>query len=63
MQRVGGGYTMYFNNKNKRSGSLFQGKFKAKHIDSDTYLKRILAYVGYNNIVHNICEVGFYRSV
>ena len=62
MQRVGGGYTMYFNNKNKRSGSLFQGKFKAKHIDSDTYLKHILAYVGYNNIVHNIYEVGFYRS-
>jgi len=30
MQRMGG-YTKYFNNKNKRSGALFQGKFKSAH--------------------------------
>ncbi len=54
MQRIAGGYTMYFNQKYERSGVLFQGKFKANHIDSDEYLKHILAYVGFNNIVHNI---------
>src|ERR1700686_1992234 len=37
MQRLGTGYTMYFNEKNKRSGSLFQGKFKSKHINSNAY--------------------------
>src|SRR3989344_6008505 len=38
MQRLGTGYTMYFNERNKRSGSLFQGKFKSKHINSNEYL-------------------------
>ncbi len=62
MQRVGGGYTMYFNQKYERSGSLFQGKFKAHHVDSDEYLKHIIAYVGYNNIVHNIDDKKLYRT-
>lgn len=62
MQRIGGGYTMYFNKKNQRSGSLFQGNFKAKHIDSNLYLKHILAYVAYNNIVHNLHDKNLYRS-
>ncbi len=62
MQRIGGGYTMYFNQKYQRSGSLFQGVFKAKIIDSDSYLKHILAYVSYNNIVHDIADKNLYRS-
>ena len=37
-------YAMYFNKKNERTGTLFEGKFKAKHIDSDEYLKYIFAY-------------------
>ena len=31
-QRLGTGYTGHYNEKNNRNGSLFQGKFKAKHI-------------------------------
>lgn len=62
MQRIGGGYTMYFNQKNNRSGSLFQGKFKAKLIETDNYLRHILAYVTYNNLVHNIRDRNLYRS-
>jgi putative transposase len=62
MQRVGGGYTMYFNQRYERSGSLFQGKFKARLVDSDYYLKNILAYVTYNYIVHDISDKNLYRS-
>jgi putative transposase len=62
MQRVGGGYTMYFNQKYERSGSLFQGVFKAKIIDSDSYLRHILAYVTYNYYVHDISDKNLYRS-
>lgn len=62
LQRVGGGYTMYFNQKYQRSGSLFQGKFKSKLIDSDLYLKHILAYVRYNNIVRDIFDTKLYRT-
>ena len=53
MQRLGG-YTMYFNEKNKRSGSLFQGRYKAKHIASNDYLLHLSAYVSLNNEVHQL---------
>lgn len=48
MKRLGG-YTSYFNNKYKRSGALFQGKFKSKHIDSDSYLHHLSVYINLNN--------------
>lgn len=50
MKRLGG-YTWYFNNRHNRSGALFQGKFKSSHIDSDTYLLHVSAYVNLNNRV------------
>jgi REP element-mobilizing transposase RayT len=53
MQRLGNGYTKYFNNKNNRSGVLFQGKFKSIHISSNEYLLRVSAYVNLNNKVHS----------
>ncbi len=49
MQRLGNGYTKYFNNRHKRSGVLFQGKFKSKHIDSNEYLMHLSAYINANN--------------
>lgn len=54
MQRIGTGYTNYFNNKHERSGGLFQGKFKAIHIDSNEYLLHISAYVNLNDRVHQL---------
>jgi len=54
MKRLNGGYAWYFNNKNKRSGALFQGKFKAKHINTNEYLLRLSAYVNLNNFVHKL---------
>jgi len=53
MQKLGTGYTMYFNNKQKRSGVLFQGKFKSKHIDSNEYLLKLSSYVNLNNCDEN----------
>lgn len=44
------GYSMYFNKKNDRSGALFQGSFKAEHIDSDEYLKYIYSYIHLNPV-------------
>lgn len=48
MQRLGMGYAKYFNNRRKRSGTLFQGKFKARHIDSNEYLLHVSSYVNLN---------------
>lgn len=52
MQRLGTGYTKYFNHKYERSGVLFQGKFKAIHVNSNEYLLHLSAYVNLNDKVH-----------
>lgn len=52
MRRLGSGYTKYFNEKYKRSGTLFQGTFKAVHIESNEQLLHDSAYVNLNNKVH-----------
>ena len=44
------GYSMYFNMKNDRSGALFQGTFKAEHVDNDEYLKYLYSYIHLNPI-------------
>ena len=54
MHRLGTGYTKYFNNKHRRSGSLFQNIFKSSHIDSNEYLLHSSAYVNLNDRVHKI---------
>jgi hypothetical protein len=61
MKRLGG-YTKYFNNKYKRSGVLFQGKFKSVHIDSNEYLLHASVYVNLNNQVHQLKQREFLSS-
>ena len=65
MKRLGGGYTYYFNEKYEKSGSLFQGKYKSKHIADDIYLKHISIYVNLNYKVHKYrgpTSISFYSS-
>lgn len=50
MQKLTTGYTMYFNKVNKRVGPLFQGRFKARHVDRDEYLKYLFAYIHLNPV-------------
>ena len=52
MQKVGTGYTMYFNKKYKRTGSLFGGRFKSKYIETGEQLNYVGVYVNLNNRVH-----------
>jgi len=52
MHKLSTGYTMYFNDKNKRAGSLFQGRYKSIHIDSNEYLLHLSVYVNLNDKVH-----------
>lgn len=44
-------YAKYFNTKYTRVGPLFQGRFKAKLIDSESYLLQLSAYI-HRNPVH-----------
>jgi putative transposase len=48
MQKLGGGYTMYFNKKYERSGVLFQGKFKAVLVENDAQLLHLPYYIHSN---------------
>ncbi len=52
MHRLSTGYTNYFNEKYERSGSLFQGTYKAIHISSNEYLLHLSVYVNWNYKVH-----------
>lgn len=48
LQSVFTAYTMYFNKKYKRVGTLFQGVYKAAKIDNDSYLLHITRYIHMN---------------
>lgn len=50
MQKVFTGYTMYFNKKYARTGALFSGTYKSKHLNTDEYFKHALQYVLFNPI-------------
>jgi len=50
MQKILTAYSMYFNKKYKRTGGLFEGKFKSQHLDIDRYLKYIFSYIHLNPI-------------
>ncbi|MEK7194105.1 MAG: transposase [Patescibacteria group bacterium] len=52
MHKLGMGYSKYFNTKYARIGALFQGKFGAKHIDSNEYLLHLSAYINLNGKAH-----------
>ncbi|MEK7211517.1 MAG: transposase [Patescibacteria group bacterium] len=50
MTKLGAGYANYFNTKYERTGSLFEGTFKAKHIDNDAYLTHLTKYIHLNPV-------------
>ena len=50
MQKLLTAYSMYFNKRHERTGTLFEGKFKAEHADNDNYLKYLFAYIHLNPI-------------
>lgn len=50
MQKLLTSYSSYFNLKHKRTGKLFEGSFRATHIDNDRYLHYLYAYVHLNPV-------------
>jgi len=43
-------YSMYFNKKYKRTGSLYEGIFKSSHAGNDNYLKYLYSYIHLNPV-------------
>ncbi|MFH1822871.1 MAG: hypothetical protein ABH830_04170, partial [Patescibacteria group bacterium] len=50
------GYTKYFNYKHKRTGSLFEGTYKAIQIKTDNYLLYLSGYINGNSEIHKIAK-------
>ena len=50
MHHVNGAYTNYFNTKRKRSGHLFQGRFKSILVEADVYLRELSRYIHLNPV-------------
>ena len=50
MAKLATGYSMYFNKKHHRTGSLFEGRFKSEHANDDDYLKYLFSYIHLNPV-------------
>ncbi|MEK7598880.1 MAG: transposase [Patescibacteria group bacterium] len=50
MKKLCTSHSMYFNMKYGRTGSLFEGVFKAEHAEKDEYLEYLFAYIHLNPI-------------
>jgi putative transposase len=56
MHHLNGAYTTYFNVKRKRSGHLFQGRYKAILVDRDEYAKELSRYIHLNPVRAGIVD-------
>jgi putative transposase len=50
MQKLCVSYSKYFNGKYKRTGGLFEGRFKAVHVEDDIQAKYLFSYIHLNPI-------------
>jgi putative transposase len=56
MHHVNGAYTTYFNVKRKRSGHIFQGRFKAILVEESQYAAELSRYIHLNPVRAGIVE-------
>lgn len=49
-------YTKAYNKRYNRHGALFERPFRRKQIDSEVYLRNVIAYIHNNPVHHKICE-------
>lgn len=62
LQKINSRYSIYFNNKYKRVGPLWQGRFKSWYVYDESYLKSLVRYIEFSPIkAHMIQNIGEYR--
>ncbi|MEK7071821.1 MAG: transposase [Patescibacteria group bacterium] len=62
MKKLGNGMTGYFNTKYQETGRLFQGSYKAKVVDKDSYLQYLSVYIQVKNIF-DLYPGGFEKAI
>jgi len=53
-RRVFNSYTKAFNKRYERSGTLFEGRYQAIHVDKDGYLLHLCRYIHANPVKHGL---------
>ena len=61
MHKLGTGYTLHFNQRHKRVGVLFQGRFKAVHVKKNSHLFHLTYYI-HTNPLDLVRERSFHIS-
>ena len=56
MRHINGAYTTYYNIKRKRTGHLFQGRFKAILVEADEYALELSRYIHLNPVRVGMAE-------
>jgi hypothetical protein len=57
MHHINGAYTNYFNIKHRRRGHLFQGRYKAIIVDTDSYAGELSRYIHLNPVRAGLIDV------
>lgn len=58
LSHISNSYAKYFNTKHRRVGPLFQGAFKAVHIETDQQLLHVTRYVHLNPVTSFLIQEG-----
>ena len=62
LKRIAGSYVYWYNWKYRRSGHLFQDRFKSEPVEDDAYFLTVIRYIHQNPIKAGICkEVDGYK--
>jgi len=61
MRQINANYAIYFNKKYKRTGHLWQGRYKSWYIINEEYLYSLFRYIEHNPLKAKICSsIGEY---
>ena len=56
MQKVCCRFSNIINRRLRRSGTIFQGRFRCKHVSSTRYLQAVCRYIHLNPVVSGLCQ-------
>ncbi|MGJ0335591.1 SapC family protein [Aliarcobacter cryaerophilus] len=59
MQILSQQYVLYYNKKYRRSGTIWEGRYKSSLIEKEIFLEKVISYIEYlsieNNLIDTIC--------
>ncbi len=56
MQALGRGYVRYFNDKYKRTGTLWEGRYRSTVLDEKTHLLNHMVYIELQPVIHGLVD-------